>query len=82
MSKKEYVVRVVTYTDNEIPLAFLECLSYAGYVKVHNTDREKGETFDILCRHTGILSDVWAEQNAARMQTFGFNAVKAPKWGT
>lgn len=89
MAKKKYVVRVVqTHTDNGTELnegaiiddAFLECLRYAGLVTNHPINDETSLTsrcFDIRAPH-GVLSDVWAEQNAARMRSFGFNAVKAP----
>lgn len=83
MSKKKWVVRVVIPTvDNHPPLAqridgaFLECLSYAGFVTLHHDDEER-QTFDLHAPFN-LNGKVWAEQNAARMTTFGYNAVAAP----
>lgn len=80
---KEYVVRVVQTEDKEggeISYAFIESLRYAGIVKVHETDPH-GLTilcFDLICPHNGS-SKTWAEMNAERMRSFGFNAVVAPR---
>lgn len=88
MKKKKYVVRVVqTQTpDGEqvneggvIDDAFLESLRYAGLVTLHNVEGG-GLTvrcFDIHCPH-GLDSQMWAQMNAERMKSFGFNAVDAP----
>jgi len=84
---KFYVVRVVIPTiDNAPPLAqtvdssFLECLRYAGVISLHRDD-EEGQCFDIQPpRHLNASgSKIWSEQNAARMETFGYNAVSAPR---
>jgi hypothetical protein len=85
MKKKEYVVRVVQ-TDDDVELLmnkdlsqFVECLRYAGLVTVHEVDPRGLTTlcFDIRCPH-GLNSKAWSEQNAARMKSFGYNAVSAP----
>lgn len=83
--KHEYVVRIVLFCginqdDGLMHSAFVECLRYAGLVQVHRTD-EKGMCFDLLCPHKSG-SDIWAQHNADRMQSFGYNAVKAPKWSS
>ena len=68
---------------NEITPAFLTCLENAGLGKVHDTDRD-GYTFDLFppCQeHHGIDEKTWAEENAKRISSFGFNAVAAPRWG-
>lgn len=88
MAGKEYVVRVVqTMNDkgsdmNEggvIDYSFLESLRYAGLVTLHDVGNNSLTTvcFDLRCPH-GLNSKAWSEQNAARMQSFGYNAVSAP----
>lgn len=87
--KKQYVVRVVQTHDDElkeqneggvISDSFLDCLRYAGLVTVHDVDLHglTSSCFDIRCP-SGLDSKMWAEGLAARMQSFGFNAVVAPK---
>ncbi len=84
--KGRFVVRIVLFRginqDNKIMgTPFLECLRRCGYVVIHRDD-ENGMCFDLLCPYiSGQIRDtkVWAEQNAERMQTFGFNAVVAPE---
>lgn len=87
MASKKYVVRVVIPASDSPhvpPLAgavdggFLECLRYAGVVRVHY-DNEKGQCFDLIAP-AGTDSKMWSEQNAARMITFGYNAVSSPQW--
>jgi len=83
---KEYVVRVVIPDiDNDIlglakPIdgAFLECLRYAGIVKIHTSDT--GQVFDIRCPDVVKMSKNWANANADRMKSFGYNAVAAPAY--
>lgn len=75
MPKREYVVRVARVGE-DFDNPFLECLRYAGLVALHP---ESENVFDILCPK-GLDSEVWAEQTADRMVSFGYNAVKAPKW--
>ena len=92
--KTEYVVRVVipakpdptpenmverAFMMNMIGGDFLDCLRYAGFVHVHH-DNEERQTFDLLCPLPKSYNNkVWAEQNAARMRSFGYNAVVAPR---
>lgn len=66
--------------ENTDLLRLIECLRYAGLVQSHN-DTASGhpDFFDILPPH-GVDSEVWADQNSQRMQTFDFNAVEAPEW--
>jgi len=91
--KRRYVVRVVMFKNEHamdrkpgnISFArnmgtFLECLRYAGLVTIHRDD-EKHVTFDLHAPRN-IDDEVWARQNAERMQTFGINAEKAPEWLT
>lgn len=96
MSKRKWVIRLCTDSLNTLPSdgyretplpnlnyvtpAFLTCLVNAGLGKLHDTDRD-GYTFDLY--PPGTLDDrYWAEQNATRMQSFGFNAVAAPRADT
>ena len=74
---------------------WLEQLRRAGIIKIH-IDQEQvpdpaqpGEylyksLFDLYApRHIAKdTTQAWAEQNASRMQSFGINAVAAPKWET
>ncbi len=87
MTKRRWVVRVVIPAidaEHSPPLAarvdgrFLECLRYAGLVRVHHDDEER-QTFDlVLPNRLEAESRAWAEANAARMWTLGYNAVAAP----
>ncbi len=85
---KRYVVRICTDNSeiikgvkmNYIEPTFLTCLENAGLGKVHDTDRD-GYTFDLFPpQDSPYGGKVWAEQNAARISSFGFNAVAAPRW--
>jgi hypothetical protein len=79
---KQYVIRVVIGDDDTPPLAtrlegpFLECLRYAGLVRVHEGDGR--QCFDLRAPAGVSNTKQWAESNAQRMATFGFNAVCAP----
>ena len=78
MSKRKYVVRVVTsQAEAEKWGMFLEQLRYMGLIKLHRNDETS--CFDLFAPY-GVDSEVWAEQNAERMASFGINAVKAPMW--
>lgn len=79
MAKATYVVRVAIATgEHVLPIippvdgAFIECLRYAGVVNVHKDD-ETRQVFDIR-PPAGTDSKTWSEMNAARMQSFGYNA--------
>lgn len=78
MKKRVWVVRVAIdeYDKGLAATPFLECLRYAGLVVLHNE-----RIFDVL--PPGKVHDTkqWADQNAERMSSFGYNAVAAPYWG-
>jgi hypothetical protein len=86
---KEWVVRVVMHKEAEFigslnatreVTMLLEQLRYSGAVQIHRDD--DAVVFDIL--RPGSVSKngskKWADLNAQRMSTFGFNAVAAPRW--
>jgi len=88
---RRWVVRVVTDRLNhgtQEPVmrglgGFIEALRHAGLVKLHFQNDVGGFTFDMLppaIHKTTESTKLWAESNAARMATFGFNAVAAPEW--
>jgi hypothetical protein len=66
---------------NYIEPAFLTCLENAGLGKVHDTDRD-GYTFDLHApkSYSNARTRQWAEMNAERIKSFGFNAAAAPEW--
>lgn len=70
--------RFMVSTDNNPDLMpFVECLRYAGLLTHEHTEN----AFVINIRAPEHLNgDVWADQNAQRMKTFGFNveAMKLP----
>lgn len=89
MAKTMWVVRVVTGDDEmdtrsttEVAKPghtlkeFMENLRYAGVLRIHRDD-PSGMCFDIM-PPIGVDSGTWAEMNAKRMRSFGYNAVKAP----
>lgn len=84
--KRQYVIRIVqTQTPECVDLneggdisAFVECLRYAGIVRVHEVSELTTLCFDLVCPAHFTDSQRWAERNAERMRTFGFNAVAAP----
>lgn len=81
MAKRKMAVRVVL-TDQQDDQwgTLIEQLRYAGLLDRHdNVGTGNSKCFDLLPPH-GVDGDVWAEQNAQRMQSFGINAVAAPAW--
>jgi hypothetical protein len=56
----------------------LEQLRYAGHVRIL-AERADYQIVEIPCPK-GLNDKVWSEQNAARMKSFGLNAVPAPQW--
>lgn len=82
-----YVVRICTDNSkivsgvnlNYIEPAFITCLENAGLAKIHDTDRD-GYTFDLFAPadKSNLQSKTWAEMNADRIASFGFNAAAAP----
>ena len=90
MPKQRQVVRVVAfefndtsdiYSEAEAQFGqFIECLRYAGVVHVQKVDDKPSRLIiDILPPKNSGNDRVWAEANAERMQTFGYNAVPAPE---
>lgn len=76
--KKRWVVRVVeTRSTSQVLIDLLENLRYAGMVVLHPSG-VAGEqlVFDIILPGTHEKGP--CEALAARMETFGFNAVAAP----
>lgn len=86
---KRYCVRVIlpdgiNNLTPELEL-MLEQLRAAGLVMVHRIGIERGDNkcstcFDLLAPISvpGDSTKLWADKNAARMQSFGYNAVAAP----
>ena len=82
--KQRWAVRIIldrkiTQDDSVMANPFIECLRYAGLVVVHK-DNEYGMTIDLIQRDPKVDSQVWAQMNAKRMESFGFNAVAAPEY--
>jgi hypothetical protein len=87
---QRWVIRVVTVERQHEGepaqcgiTGFIEALRHAGLVKFHGTNEGGGLTFDLLPPEPHVTlatTKAWAESNATRMQTFGFNAVAAPEW--
>lgn len=86
---REWTVRVVQFRPFPLNNDFLtgmwvEQLRYMGHCKLlaefDDPDRMVIE-FYAPDPHSAQQTKVWAEQNAARMRSFGVNAVAAPKWG-
>lgn len=81
--KQTWTVRVILPQQSkrlpdQISGLWLEQLRYMGHAKVlHENDDIKVVEFYCPDR---LLTDVWAGQNAGRMQSFGINAVAAPMW--
>jgi hypothetical protein len=73
MRKKLHIVRIVIpWETKPIDGGFVDCLRYAGVLSVHDT--ESAQCLEISAPK-GLIGKVWAEQNAARMRSFGYNAV-------
>jgi hypothetical protein len=92
-SKQQWTVRVVVFEDDRLAPTlsgvWVEQLRYMGVMRelpeslATTTDTVKKHTvYEFSCpnRH-GMDTKVWAEANAARMQSFGFLAAATPKWG-
>ncbi len=74
----KWVVRVVIHLDeSREPFSLVESFRYAGLVKVHPTQMTSF-CFDMLPPHVSD-SKIWAEMNAERMRSFGYNAEAAPQ---
>jgi hypothetical protein len=57
---------------------FLHLLDKAGLIKQHPQYDSEVQVFDLLAPRNITDTKVWANQNAQRMQSFGYNAVAAP----
>lgn len=90
---QDWVVRIVVFDATESTAASVrtgrdklwlgELLRYAGHVStVPRLSRQEGaEVFDLRCPNPKDHdTKVWAEQNAARIASFGLNAAAAPAW--
>lgn len=92
--KIEWTIRVINYGDDPAESAqrvigsrnchlrglWVEQLRYMGYVA--ELDKLENPTRNVLEFYApkGLDSKVWADQNAARMRSFGIDAAAAPKW--
>lgn len=85
--KQEWTVRVINWgndgsheedSPNRLRGLWVEQLRYMGHAfeLASYDDRQVLEFY----APKGVDSKIWAEQNAARMQSFGLDAVAAPKW--
>ncbi len=86
--KKQWVVRIVHQWTNEnerhrrdMKVLITEMLRYAGFVRMH-VDEDDRLVFDLLPASNSAREDsgMWAQMNAERISSFGWNAVKAPAW--
>ena len=88
--KQEWTVRVVQITSDQIPAplakrdelpgVWIECLRYMGLAhELATLDNPERNVIEFYAPH-GYDSQVWANQNADRMRSFGINAAAAPKW--
>lgn len=57
---------------------WVEQLRYMGHVRVLGENATRQVLEFRAPRH--LDSKIWASQNAARMRSFGLNAVEAPEW--
>jgi hypothetical protein len=89
--KQEWTVRVINFEDrnntassplnNQLPGLWIEQLRHLGMARelAHFDDPDRG-VLEFYCQDQRIDTKVWAEQNAARMRSFGIDAAAAPKW--
>lgn len=93
MRKQEWTVRIVIHHDDRHERHTIEAerdawwlgeaLRYAGLSRklAEFTAGGPREVFELQCRLPASYNTrVWAEQNAARLRSFGLNAVAAPMW--
>lgn len=83
MAVRRWVVRVVlpTKLDNtyHVDPAFIECLRRAGLVQVQPTASSDTQVVDLIAPCKNVPdTKLWADMNAERMRSFGYNAVAAP----
>lgn len=83
MKKQEWTVRIVVFFEQDRDHAGLwlgELLRYAGLSRRLAEFKDR-EVFELQSRLPASHdTKVWAEQNAARMRSFGINAAAAPMW--
>ena len=89
--KQEWTVRVVNWHDkiangrrvlgtNELPGLWVEQLRYMGHAK-ELASYDDRTVVEFYCPNpTKLDSRIWADQNAARMRSFGIDAAAAPIW--
>lgn len=83
--KQEWTVRVIVYeTGNslDLPGIWMEQFRYMSYAReLANFDNPGRTVLEFYCPDKkGQDTKVWADQNAARMRSFGIDAAAAPKW--
>lgn len=92
--KIEWTVRVINYGDDPCESSarvtgtrnchlrglWVEQLRYMGMAGELATFEDPQRTIIEFYAPKGLDSKVWAEQNAARMRSFGIDAAAAPKW--
>lgn len=83
--KQEWTVRIVNHlpsrpleNTNLLPGIWVEQLRYMGFAK-ELADFENRTVIEFYAPR-GADSKVWADQNAARMRSFGIDAAAAPAW--
>jgi len=91
---KEWTVRVVQPLEEgqpdplrvRLPGLWVEQLRHMGHVHVltmaGGNDRDPHEVLEFRFPGDirGVDTRVWADQESARMQSFGINAAAAPRW--
>lgn len=75
----EHVVRIVHRGFGDDIVYMLECMDDGGLIKFHRND-DGSICFDLLPPHDVVDSQVWATGVAKKMDSYGFNAVCAPRW--
>ena len=86
--KRRWAIRVVHSSDKDRAFGpephpsseLIESLRYMGIITVYELDPAGPAylCYDIECPSEIKDSKIWAEENAKRMKTFGFNAEAAP----
>lgn len=76
MARVRYVVRCVTgtLTRDEVRGHLLECLGYAGVVRIHYTGMSEEVVFDIHCPRNIDNDRAWADMNSSRIRSFGWKS--------
>jgi hypothetical protein len=93
MPKTTWTVRIVMFAKTDklnppIPNVWIEQLRHMGVLrvlKVLDDDTPNERTvleFQYPGNPRGINTQIWAEQESARMKSFGIEAAAAPVWGS